>query len=159
MKSTGEVMGVGQSFGEAFSKASLAAGSILPRSGKVFISVREADRGRVGAMARDFAELGFEIYATRGTAAVIEAAGVPVQRVNKVAEGRPHIVDMIKNEEIAFIVNTTEGKQAIADSYAIRRTALQHKVSYTTTLDGGVATCLALRHECQGNVYRLQDLH
>ncbi len=159
MKSTGEVMGVGRSFGEAFSKATLAAGTVLPHSGKVFISVREADRVRVGAMAREFCELGFEVYATRGTAAVIEAAGVPVQRVNKVAEGRPHIVDMIKNEEISFIVNTTEGKQAIADSYAIRRSALQYKVSYTTTLAGGVATCLALRHQDQGNVYRLQDLH
>ncbi len=159
MKSTGEVMGVGETFGEAFYKAALGAGSQLPRSGRVFISVRDADRGRVGQLARDFVELGFEVFATRGTAAVIEAAGVPVQRVNKVAEGRPHIVDMIKNDEISFIINTTEGKQAIADSYAIRRNALQHKVSYTTTLAGGFATALALRNEDRGSVYRLQDLH
>jgi carbamoyl-phosphate synthase large subunit len=159
MKSTGEVMGVGSCFGEAFAKAQLGAGTDLPRGGKVFVSVRDEDKGRVAEIARDLHSLGFEIVATRGTARVIESAGVPCARVNKVMEGRPHIVDMIKNDEISFIVNTTEGKQAIADSFLIRRTTLQHKVSYTTTLAGARATCLALRAVDRGEVNRLQDLH
>jgi carbamoyl-phosphate synthase large subunit len=159
MKSTGEVMGVGASFAEAFAKAQLAAGVVLPRSGKAFVSVRDADKPRVAAMARRLVERGFEIYATRGTAAVLEAADVPCQRINKVTEGRPHVVDMIKNDEVSLIVNTAEGKQAIKDSYAIRREALQHKVSYTTTMSGAEATSLALQYLDGEEVRSLQQLH
>jgi len=159
MKSTGEVMGVGATFGEAFAK-SLEGGSIrLPRGGKALISVREADRARAVRVALDLAELGFELYATRGTARAIEEAGVSCQAVNKVAEGRPHIVDMIKNDEFDLIINTTEGKQAILDSRSIRAAALQHKVSYTTTMSGAEAAVLALRHPDELNVNSLHDLH
>ncbi len=159
MKSTGEVMGVGRSFGEAFAKAQLGAGVWLPRTGKVFISVRDVEKKRAVNVARDLIALGFEILATRGTAAVLEQAEVACVRVNKFTEGRPNIVDMIKNDEIGFIVNTIEGKQAIADSYEIRRAALQHKVSYTTTLAGAKATCLALSYLDSAEVNSLQDLH
>jgi carbamoyl-phosphate synthase large subunit len=159
MKSTGEVMGVGRSFGEAFGKAQLAAGTLLPRSGRVLVSVRDADKARAVRVSRDLVELGFELVATRGTAAALEAAGVPCQAVNKVTEGRPHIVDMLKNDEIALIVNTTEGKQAIADSFTIRRTALKRKVAYTTTLAGAQAMVMALKGPGSGDVYRLQALH
>jgi carbamoyl-phosphate synthase large subunit len=159
MKSTGEVMGVGRNFGEAFAKAQLGAGVWLPRTGKVFISVRDVEKKRAVDVARDLITLGFEILATRGTAAVLEEAGLACVRVNKFTEGRPNIVDMIKNDEIGFIVNTIEGKQAIADSYQIRRSALQHKVSYTTTLAGAKATCLALSYLDSADVNSLQDLH
>ncbi|MEJ2564743.1 MAG: carbamoyl-phosphate synthase large subunit [Gammaproteobacteria bacterium] len=159
MKSTGEVMGVGSSFAEAFAKAQLAAGVVLPRSGKAFVSVRDADKPRVVAMARRLAERSFELYATRGTAAVLEAAGVACLRINKVTEGRPHIVDMIKNNEMNLIINTAEGKQAIKDSFAIRREALLHKVSYTTTMAGAEATSLALQYLDAEEVRSLQQLH
>ncbi|MBP7712903.1 MAG: carbamoyl-phosphate synthase large subunit [Gammaproteobacteria bacterium] len=159
MKSTGEVMGVGRSFGEAFGKSQLGAGMVLPAGGVAFLSVRDADKARVVRVARDLVELGFEVVATRGTAEVISAAGVPCRRVNKVKEGRPHIVDMLKNGEVSLIVNTTEGEQAIADSYAIRRTALKNKVAYTTTLAGARAVVMALRGPGSGEVHRLQDLH
>ncbi|MDH5446149.1 MAG: carbamoyl-phosphate synthase large subunit [Gammaproteobacteria bacterium] len=159
MKSTGEVMGVGRTFGEAFGKSQIAAGSTLPENGTAFLSVREADKSGISSIAKDLHDTGFEIVATRGTAEVIEKAGVPVKVVNKVTEGRPHIVDMIKNDEISLIVNTTEGPQAIADSYTIRRNALQHKVAYTTTLAGGEAICIALKEDNMSEVNRLQDLH
>ena len=159
MKSTGEVMGVGKSFGEAFAKACMAGGMALPQSGKALISVRDADKTGAVAVARELVALGFELVATGGTCRVIREAGFQCQRVNKVKEGRPHIVDMIKNDEVSFIVNTTEGKQAIADSYAIRRTVLHHKISYTTTLAGARATVLALREPDLSAVHRLQDLH
>ncbi|MDX9766358.1 MAG: carbamoyl phosphate synthase large subunit, partial [Ectothiorhodospiraceae bacterium] len=159
MKSTGEVMGMGRSFAEAFAKSQLAAGVNLPQRGRAFISVREADKRGIAEIAADLLKLGFELVATRGTAAVLEAAGVVCTPVNKVTEGRPHIVDMIKNDEINLIVNTTEGKQAIADSFTIRREALQHKVTYTTTLAGARATCQALTILENDNVYRLQDMH
>jgi len=159
MKSTGEVMGVGATFAEAFAKAQLAAGVVLPRSGKAFVSVRDADKPRVAAMTRRLVERGFEIYATRGTAAVLEEAGVPCQRINKVTEGRPNVVDMTKNDEVNLIINTAEGKQAIKDSYAIRREALQHKVSYTTTMAGAEATSLALQYLEGEEVRSLQQLH
>jgi len=132
---------------------------VLPRGGKAFVSVRDADKPRVAAMARRLVEQGFEIFATRGTAAVLGAAGVPCQRINKVTEGRPHVVDMIKNDEISLIINTAEGKQAIKDSYAIRREALQHKVSYTTTMAGAEATSLALRYLDAEAVRSLRQLH
>jgi len=159
MKSTGEVMGIGESFGEAFAKAQLGAGDTLPLGGRAFLSVRDADKPGVALVARDLAALGFEILATRGTAEVLRRAGVMCRSVNKVQEGRPHIVDMIKNDEIRIIVNTTEGKQAIADSYTIRRAALQGKVSYTTTLAGARATCLALKCLDKTDVNSLQGLH
>jgi carbamoyl-phosphate synthase large subunit len=159
MKSTGEVMGVGRTFGEAYNKSILAAGSRLPQSGKALLSVRDADKIRAVEVARTLAEFGFELCATGGTAKAIQRAGIECARVNKVYEGRPHIVDMIKNREINLIVNTTEGAQAIADSAAIRRAALQHKVNYTTTISGAEATCLALKQLDVVSVNRLQDLH
>jgi carbamoyl-phosphate synthase large subunit len=159
MKSTGEVMGVGNSFGAAFAKALLGAGQDVPQQGRVFVSVREADKPHVAEIAKDLLTLGFSVVATQGTARSLQQAGVACQPVNKVNEGRPHIVDMIKNDEIDFIINTTEGEQAIADSFTIRRSAVQHKVPYTTTLAGGKAVCLALRHEARAKVAKLQDLH
>ena len=159
MKSTGEVMGVGETFAEAFSKSQLGAGEKIAKSGNVFISVRDADKPRVAEIAQHFHELGFSLVATQGTAAIIEAAGLPVTRVNKVMEGRPHIVDMIKNDEIALIVNTTEGKQAIADSSTIRRTALRHDVFCTTTLASASAVCEALQFGDNLSVYTIQELN
>ena len=159
MKSTGEVMGVGDSFAEAFAKAQLGASEILPTSGCAFISVRDDDKPFVAQVARDLVELGFEVVATVGTARLIEAAGLPVRRVNKVTEGRPHVVDMIKNDEVTLIINTTEGRQSIADSYSIRRNALQHKICITTTIAGGQAICEALKFGPEKTVRRLQDLH
>ncbi|SDY37070.1 carbamoyl-phosphate synthase large subunit [Allochromatium warmingii] len=160
MKSTGEVMGVGETFGEAYAKAQEGAGSLLPRKGgKAMLSVREADKGRLVQIARDLLEFGFTLYGTHGTAEAVRAAGLPCTGVNKVAEGRPHIVDMIKNNEASFIVNTTEGAKAIADSAAIRRAALQHKVPYTTTIAGAEATCMALKQLDILSVNRLQDLN
>ncbi len=145
MKSTGEVMGTGATFAEAYGKAQLGAGERLPHGGgHAFISVREVDKAGVVSVAKRLSENGFKLIATRGTARELEAAGLEVEVVNKVNEGRPHIVDLIKNGRIQLIVNTTEGRQAIADSSAIRRSALQHKVYYNTTLAGGEASSMAL---------------
>ncbi|MFB9886629.1 carbamoyl-phosphate synthase large subunit [Balneatrix alpica] len=159
MKSTGEVMGVGASFAEAFAKATLGAGEKLPKLGKAFLSVRESDKGSVAMVARDLLALGFSLVATSGTHRVLTEAGLQAEVVNKVTEGRPNIVDMIKNDEIAYVVNTTEGRQAIEDSSLIRRSALQHKIPYTTTLAGATAICMALRFGELSQVHRLQDLH
>jgi carbamoyl-phosphate synthase large subunit len=159
MKSTGEVMGVGDTFGEAYGKAQEGAGARLPGVGKAMLSVRDADKGRLIRVAQDLKDLGFELWGTHGTAAAVRAAGIGCEGVNKVAEGRPHIVDMIKNGEVSFIVNTTEGAQAISDSAEIRRAALQHKVSYTTTIAGAEATCLALKQVGAVGVNRLQELY
>ena len=159
MKSTGEVMGIGASFEEAFAKGLLAAGTMLPLTGKAFLSVRDPDKKGVVELAKDLIDQGFTLVATGGTARAIQQAGLLCQHVNKVKEGRPHVVDMIKNEEISLIVNTTEGRSAIADSYEIRREALMHRVSYTTTLAGGRATSKALNHRDVKEVYRLQSLH
>ncbi len=159
MKSTGEVMGVGRNFGEAFAKSQLAAGIDLPHSGLAFLSVRDADKNAAVDVAKELVALGFELLATRGTAQAIEAEGIDCTLVNKVTQARPNIVDRIKNDEISFIVNTTEGKRAIADSFEIRRTALQHKVTYTTTIAGARATVLALKALDATDVNRLQDLH
>jgi carbamoyl-phosphate synthase large subunit len=159
MKSTGEVMGIGRSFGEAFAKSQVAVGSGIPQKGRMFISVRDADQKRAIDVARYFDAQGFEILATHGTAAVLEAAGVPVKPVNKVSEGRPHIVDMIMNDEIDIIVNTTSDKQSLEDSYAIRREALQHRVTNYTTLSAARAAREAHRHGNGININRLQDLH
>lgn len=159
MKSTGEVMGIAKRFGQAYAKAQLGAGSHIVKRKRAFVSVRDADKSGIGEIAKRLIALGFDIVATRGTVAVLQAAGIACSRVFKVAEGRPHIVDYIKNHDIDFIVNTTEGKQAIADSFAIRRSALQHKVSYSTTLSGAQAACLAMKYEDRQTVTRLQDLH
>ncbi|MGD9860359.1 MAG: carbamoyl-phosphate synthase large subunit [Marinobacterium sp.] len=160
MKSTGEVMGTGATFGEAFMKAQIGAGEKMPSaSGKAFISVRDVDKTAVVPVAKDLAALGFSLVATAGTAALLEEAGLSVARVNKVAEGRPNIVDMIKNGEIVYVINTTEGRKAIADSAEIRRSALQHKVPYTTTLAGAAATAEALKYGEEKTVRRLQDVH
>jgi carbamoyl-phosphate synthase large subunit len=159
MKSTGEVMGIGPVFGEAYAKSQQAAGVALPRAGRVFISVRDADKPVVAPIARDLLRKGFELVATRGTADVLDQAGIACERINKVAEGRPHIVDAIKNEGIQLIINTTEGRQAIADSFSIRREALQHKVCYTTTIAGARATGQALGYLQSDDVRSLQDLH
>ena len=159
MKSTGEVMGIGRTFGEAFAKAQLGAGNAIPRTGMAFLSVRKGDREKTVGLARDLVARGYRLVATRGTAAAIKADGIACGVVNKVVEGQPHIVDMMKNGQIDLIVNTTEGKQAIADSYTIRRTALQHKISYSTTLAGARATCMALEYLNSSNVISLQSLH
>jgi carbamoyl-phosphate synthase large subunit len=159
MKSTGEVMGVGSSFGEAYAKAQRGASVKLAQSGVVFISIRDADKPKIVPIARDLVDKGFQLVATRGTAQVLHAAGIACTMVYKVNEGRPHIVDMIKNGEVQFIINTTEGKKAIADSFTIRRQALQHQVTYTTTLSGARATGYALGELEAGGVNRLQDLH
>ncbi len=159
MKSTGEVMGIAPRFGQAYGKAQLAAGANIAKKRRAFLSVRDADKVQIGEIAQRLIELNFEIFATRGTAMVLHAAGIACKRVYKVAEGRPHVVDFIKNHEIDFIVNTTEGKIAIADSFAIRRNALQHKVSYTTTISGAKAACLAMKYEDRHTVTKLQDLH
>jgi len=159
MKSTGEVMGVGDSFAEAFAKASLGAGVRLPRGGKAFVSVKPSDRPFVGRVGKALAALGFDIVATRGTARQLAAAGVDCAVVNKVTEGRPDIADLLKNDGVDLIINSTEGRQAIADSAVIRRLALQRKVCYTTTLSGGEAFCTAIRDGRTDTVRRLQELH
>ncbi|MDU7587661.1 MAG: carbamoyl-phosphate synthase large subunit, partial [Acidovorax sp.] len=160
MKSTGEVMGVGKTFGEAFVKSQLGAGTRLPRSGKVFLTVKNADKQRAVAIARDLEAMGFELLATKGTAAAIEAAGVPVQVVNKVTEGRPHIVDMIKNDEIAMVINTVEERRnAIADSRAIRTSSLLARVTTFTTIFGAEAAVEGMKHLDNLDVYSVQELH
>jgi len=161
MKSTGEVMGVGRSFAEAFVKSQIGAGVRLPTSGTVFISVRPSDKPVAVEVARELHELGFALVATRGTAAAIEARGIPVAVVNKVNEGRPHIVDLIKNEEIVLVINTVDEKrQAIADSRSIRTSALAAKVSIFTTIEGARAACMGMRHLSGGlEVYAVQALH
>jgi carbamoyl-phosphate synthase large subunit len=160
MKSTGEVMGVGQTFGEAFVKSQLGAGVRLPKSGKVFLSIKNSDKPRAVQVARDLVEMGFAIVATRGTAAAIAAAGIPVETVNKVVEGRPHIVDMLKNDEIVLVVNTVEERRnAIADSRAIRTSALAARVTTFTTIAGAEAAVEGMAHLDKLNVYDLQGLH
>lgn len=159
MRSTGEVMGIADNFGRAFAKGQLGGGDVMPTEGCAFVSVRDADKKRILHVARSLRDHGFAIVSTRATAGVLEQAGIECQVVNKVTEGRPHIVDMIKNDEISFIINTTEGEQAIKDSYTIRRSAIQHKVCYTTTLAGAEAAILALLTESSNEVHRLQDLH
>jgi carbamoyl-phosphate synthase large subunit len=160
MKSTGEVMGVGESFGEAFVKSQLAAGVKLPQQGNAFISLRNSDKPRAIETARMLHELGFTIVATRGTAAALAAGGVPVREVNKVAEGRPHIVDMMKNDEIALVINTVEEKRsAIHDSYQIRRAALNDQIPTFTTMDGARAAAIGLKAMRELVPYSVQSLH
>jgi carbamoyl-phosphate synthase large subunit len=160
MKSTGEVMGVGRTFAEAFVKSQLGAGVRLPTSGKAFISVKHADRPKAVEVARELIDLGFSVVATRGTATAITAAGLTVSAVNKVNEGRPHIVDMIKNNEITLVINTVEEKrQAVTDSRSIRTSALAAKVTVYTTIEGARAACMGMRHLSGLEAYSLQDLH
>ena len=159
MKSTGEVMGVGRSFGEAYAKAQLASGVVVPTEGVALLSVRDRDKAGAVELANILVERGFRIFGTHGTAELLNKAGVSCRRVNKVREGRPHIVDMIKNGEFQLIVNTTEGKEAIQESLSIRAEAVRRNVTYYTTLGAAVATCTALQHIDDSDVNRLQDLH
>ena len=159
MKSTGEVMGTGETFAAAFARAQLGAGDDPPTSGLCLISVRDADKVAAIEVAQRLVKRGFTLAATGGTANALEDAGLSVRRVNKVAEGRPHIVDLIKNDEAAMIINTTEGRRAIMDSASIRASAEQHRVFYTTTLAAAEAVCMALEQETDMTVRRLQDLH
>ena len=159
MKSTGEVMGVGSTFAEAYGKAELGASDEIPSKGSAFVSVRERDKDQLPALAKSLVALGFKLIATKGTAKTIKAAGLDVQPVNKVKEGRPHIVDMIKSDKINLIINTTEGRQAISDSSTIRSSAEQHRVYYTTTMAGGSAVCEALKFAGDIKVRSLQQLH
>ncbi len=160
MKSTGEVMGVGKTFAEAFGKSQLAANVEFPKqAGTAFLSVRDADQKALLQVAKLLNELGFKLVATRGTARNLKEAGFECDTVNKVREGRPHIVDLLKNNQIDLIVNTTEGKKAIEDSFEIRREALQNKVTYATTITGAWALCQAMMYSEEEQVYKLQDLH
>ncbi|MGV6807638.1 MAG: carbamoyl-phosphate synthase large subunit, partial [bacterium] len=159
MKSTGEVMGVGDTFPEAYGKAQLGANDEIPSKGTAFISVRDRDKSGIAAVAEQLIDLGFKLVATGGTGKVLEDAGLAVQSVNKVTQGRPHIVDMIKNDQIDLILNTTEGRQAIADSATIRSSAESRGVYYTTTLAGGEAVCMAIKESGEIRVRRIQELH
>jgi carbamoyl-phosphate synthase large subunit len=159
MRSTGEVMGVGRSFGAAFARAHEAASIKAPSSGKAFLSVRDADKDRLVEVATDLVARGFSLVATGGTHKFLTERGIACERINKVLEGRPHIVDLIKNGEIQFIVNTTEGKQAIADSFSIRREALQQRVTYSTTVSGAKALLHSLDFRSSEDVHSLQELH
>ena len=159
MRSTGEVMGVGEHFGAAFARAQEAAGIKAPPVGKAFISVRDPDKQRVLGVAQELIRRGYVLVGTSGTAAWLRSQGIACDQINKVVEGRPHIVDLIKNGEITYIVNTTEGKQAIADSFSIRREALQHRVTYSTTISGAKALLHSLEYRDAGPVWALQELH
>jgi carbamoyl-phosphate synthase large subunit len=160
MKSTGEVMGVGKTFAEAFVKSQLAAGVRLPKGGRAFLSVRDEDKGKAVEVARALAELGFGLVATRGTARALADAGLAVQTVNKVQEGRPHVVDMLKNREIALIVNTVEeDRRSVQDSWSIRNAALQGRITYYTTIAGAKAACLGMEHLQELRAYDIQSLH
>jgi carbamoyl-phosphate synthase large subunit len=159
MRSTGEVMGVGRSFGAAFARAEEAASIKAPGTGKAFISVRDPDKTRVLPVAHDLVRRGYTLVATRGTGTFLREQGLACELINKVIEGRPHIVDLIKNGEIAYIVNTTEGRQAISDSFSIRREALQHRVTYSTTIAGAKALLHSLDFRDSGPVWSLQELH
>jgi carbamoyl-phosphate synthase large subunit len=162
MKSTGEVMGIDTDFGRAFAKSQIAASGPLPDSGTVFLSVRGKDKPAVGALARRFAELGFVLIATEGTAEAIRRAGVPVERAYKVTEGiRPHIVDRMKNGEVAMVINTPEGRSARMDSYSIRRAAVTMGIPYFTTMAAASALAEAIRstHERAMGIRSLQEYH
>ncbi|SIP93405.1 carbamoyl-phosphate synthase large subunit [Aeromonas sp. RU39B] len=159
MRSTGEVMGVGSTFAEAYAKAQLGAGHQVPREGRALLSVRHGDKERVVNLAAKLLELGYDLDATHGTAVTLGEASINPRLVNKVHEGRPHILDRIKNGEYTYIVNTAEGRQAIADSKQLRRGALQHKVAYTTTLNAAFAACMAITVDATAQVNSVQELH
>ncbi|NBX05410.1 MAG: carbamoyl phosphate synthase large subunit, partial [Betaproteobacteria bacterium] len=159
-KSTGEVMGVGKTFGEAFIKSQLGAGVRLPRAGLVVLSVKQSDKPRMVAVARSLLALGFSLAATKGTAAAIQAAGMDCKAVNKVAEGRPHIVDMIKNDEVVLVINTVEERRnAIADSRQIRTSALQARVTTYTTMAGAEAAVDGMQYLDHLGVISVQEMH
>jgi carbamoyl-phosphate synthase large subunit len=161
MRSTGEVMGLARDFGSAFYKAQRAAGNQLPQSGQVFISIRDHDKSQLGELGRDLVALGFTLLATDGTAAALTQAGLQVARVNKVYQGSPHIVDAMRSNEVALVINTVEGAKASHDSRSLRQTALRLKIPYTTTLSGAFALVKAMRaRNSQANpsaVLALQD--
>ena len=159
MRSTGEVMGVGDTFVEAYAKANLGAGEAIPSGGKALLSVRLNDKNRVIELGQAMLAKGFSLEATSGTAGVLNQAGVTCSVVNKLSEGRPNIVDGIKNDEYCYIVNTTEGRQAINDSVYIRREALLNKVAYTTTMNAAFATVMANKADDRARVTSVQDLH
>ena len=159
MKSTGEVMGIGTSFAEAYDKSQISAGTIIPDGGSVFLSVRENDKPHLEELATRLDRLNLSIVATKGTAREIENMGIKARIINKVAEGRPHVVDLIKNNEISLLINTTEGKESIQDSSSIRRTALDNKIPCTTTLQGGLAICEVLEKRLDWTVQNIQDIH
>ncbi len=160
MKSTGEVMGVGKTFAEAFLKSQKGAGVDLPsKAGCAFISVRDADKNAAVSVGAELIKRGFTLIATRGTARCLNEAGLECKTINKVLEGRPHIVDAMKNEEVDLIINTTEGRKAIIDSFPIRREALNRRITYTTTIAGARATILAMDNLDIDSVNCLQDLH
>jgi carbamoyl-phosphate synthase large subunit len=159
MKSTGEVMGTGRTFGEAYAKAQLASGVILPVKGTALLSVRDRDKEDAARLATILSSQGFNLVGTHGTAKSLNQSGIKCDRVNKVREGRPHIVDMIKNGEIDLIVNTTEGKQAIEESLSIRSAAVRKHITYYTTIGAAIATCTAIEHIGDSSVNCLQDLH
>ncbi len=144
MKSTGEAMGIDSDFARAFAKSQLSAGSTIPLKGTVFVSVKESDKPAIVPAIKQLLELGFSVVATRGTAQYLQGAGLEVDVVNKVREGRPHIVDMLKDHKIALVINTTEGSQSISDSFSIRRTALLNKIPYYTTIAGARAFAQAI---------------
>ena len=159
MKSTGEVMGIGRSFGEAFDKAQKGAGMTLPSSGKVFVSVKDSDKGNLVELLSSINFSKFTIIATRGTANALNRNNIPCLEINKVMQGQPHIVDAIKNGEIDLIINTTEGESSIADSFSIRANALAKKVPYTTTVAGATAAIMALKKTSTDTILSLQELH
>jgi carbamoyl-phosphate synthase large subunit len=161
MKSTGEVMGIDRSFGLAYAKSQLAAGQKLPLSGSVFISVRDEDKKNIPETAKILYELGFNIVATRGTSAFLSSHGILNETVKKVREGRPHIVDMIKNGDIDLVINTTGNKKAVSESFSLRRTALMFNIPYTTTTAGAIATARAIKSLKEGNleIKTIQEYH
>jgi carbamoyl-phosphate synthase large subunit len=159
MRSTGEVMGIHRTFGGACARAMRGAQQRMPIPGKAFLSVRDADKAALPPIARNLVKRGYTLLATGGTCDYLEAQGFTCERINKVGEGRPHVVDVIKNNEVQFIINTTEGRQAIADSFSIRREALQRRIPYTTTTSRGWATLQAIDHEQDRSVRSLQSLH
>jgi carbamoyl-phosphate synthase large subunit len=152
MRSTGEVMGIDRDYALAFAKSQIGAGNVLPLKGTVFVSVRDADKASVVGAMRELADAGFRIVATRGTKRALDAHGIPCEQVNKVLEGRPHIVDLMKNGEVSLVVNTTEGAKALADSKDIRRTALLHHIPYYTTLAGALAATHAIKALAAGTL-------
>ncbi|MEF1301740.1 carbamoyl-phosphate synthase large subunit, partial [Vibrio owensii] len=159
MRSTGEVMGVGATFAEAYAKAELGCGNIYPEGGRALLSVRAGDKERVVDLASKLTKLGYQLDATHGTAVILGEAGINPRLVNKVHEGRPHILDRIKNNEYTYIVNTAAGRQAIEDSKVLRRGALAEKVNYTTTLNAAFATCMAHTADAKSTVTSVQELH
>ena len=159
MKSTGEVMGIGKSFGEAYFKAQRAAGVILPKTGNVFLSVRDKDKPAICDIARELKNIGFKLYATGGTQSYLNRENIECNRVNKVKEGQPHIVDMIKNKEVHLIINTTEGAKSIKDSFSIRKEATINNVCLTTTISGAKAFCKAILFIDNFDAIDIESLH